>query len=81
MGLKIVVIGGGSSYTPELMNGFIKRSKELLIDEIWLVDIPEGEEHLSVIRDLSRRMWEAAGLEQRSMLHWIERKRCRMRIS
>ena len=23
MGLKIVVIGGGSSYTPELMNGLI----------------------------------------------------------
>ena len=62
MGLKIVVIGGGSSYTPELMNGFIRRSEELLIDEIWLVDIPEGKEHLSVIRDLSRRMWEAAGL-------------------
>lgn len=24
-GLKIVTIGGGSSYTPELMEGFIKR--------------------------------------------------------
>ena len=25
-GVKIVTIGGGSSYTPELMEGFIKRS-------------------------------------------------------
>ena len=41
-GLKIVTIGGGSSYTPELMEGFIKRYNELPIKEIWLVDI----EHL-----------------------------------
>ena len=27
-GLKIVTIGGGSSYTPELIEGFIKRIKE-----------------------------------------------------
>lgn len=63
MGLKVVVIGGGSSYTPELMNGFIRRSKELPIDEIWLVDIEDGKEHVSVIRDLSQRMWDAEGLD------------------
>ena len=45
MGLKIVVIGGGSSYTPELMNGFIRRSEELLIDEIWLLT-----NHISLMR-------------------------------
>ena len=27
--VKIVTIGGGSSYTPELMEGFIKRYDEL----------------------------------------------------
>ena len=32
-GLKIVTIGGGSSYTPELMEGFIKRYNELPIKE------------------------------------------------
>ena len=42
--LKIVTIGGGSSYTPELMEGFIKRYHELPIKEIWLVDIEEGKE-------------------------------------
>jgi len=31
-GIKIVTIGGGSSYTPELIEGFIKRIKV----EIWL---------------------------------------------
>lgn len=43
-GLKIVTIGGGSSYTPELMEGFIKRYNELPIKEIWLVDIEQGKE-------------------------------------
>lgn len=42
-GLKIVTIGGGSSYTPELMEGFIKRYNELPIKEIWLVDIEQGK--------------------------------------
>lgn len=41
--VKIVTIGGGSSYTPELMEGFIKRYDELPIKEIWLVDIEEWE--------------------------------------
>ena len=40
--VKIVTIGGGSSYTPELMEGFIKRYDELPIKEIWLVDIEAG---------------------------------------
>ena len=42
--VKIVTIGGGSSYTPELMEGFIKRYEELPIKEIWLVDIEDGKE-------------------------------------
>ncbi len=41
MGLKIAVIGGGSSYTPELIDGFIKRKDELDVSEIHLVDITE----------------------------------------
>ena len=46
--LKIVTIGGGSSYTPELIEGFIKRKDDLPIKEIWLVDIEEGKEKLEV---------------------------------
>lgn len=42
-GLKIATIGGGSSYTPELIEGFIKRQKELPVKEIWLVDIEDGK--------------------------------------
>jgi len=57
--IKIVTIGGGSSYTPELMEGFIKRYDELPISEIWLVDIEDGKEKLEIIGKLAQRMWDA----------------------
>lgn len=57
--IKIATIGGGSSYTPELMEGFIKRYDELPISEIWLVDIEEGKEKLEIVGKLSQRMWDA----------------------
>jgi len=60
--LKIVVIGGGSSYTPELIEGFIKRYDELKITELHLVDIEEGKEKLDIIYNLSKRMIEKAKL-------------------
>ena len=41
-GVKIVTIGGGSSYTPELVEGFINRYNTLPVKELWLVDIEEG---------------------------------------
>lgn len=41
--LKVVTIGGGSSYTPELLEGFIKRYHELPVTELWLVDVEDGK--------------------------------------
>jgi len=61
--LKIVTIGGGSSYTPELIEGYIQRSAELPIGEIWLVDIPAGQEKLDTIGGLAQRMIDKAGLD------------------
>lgn len=61
-GLKIVTIGGGSSYTPELVEGFIKRYHELPISELWLVDIEAGKEKLEIVGDLAKRMVKKAGL-------------------
>ncbi len=61
--IKIVTIGGGSSYTPELIEGFIKRKDELPIKEIWLVDIEEGREKLEIVGKLAKRMVENAGLD------------------
>ncbi|MFM2483307.1 6-phospho-beta-glucosidase [Celerinatantimonas sp. YJH-8] len=57
-GLKIAIIGAGSSYTPELIEGLIKRKDELPIRELWLVDIEEGWEKVTIIAGLTRRMLE-----------------------
>ena len=61
--IKIVTIGGGSSYTPELIEGFIKRKDQLPIGELWLVDIEEGKEKLEIVGNLAKRMVKAAGLD------------------
>ena len=62
-GLKIVTIGGGSSYTPELIEGFIKRCNEVPIKEIYLVDIEEGKKKLEIVGNLAKRMVKKAGLD------------------
>jgi 6-phospho-beta-glucosidase len=59
--IKIVTIGGGSSYTPELMEGFINRYHELPIREFWLVDVEEGREKLEIVGAMAQRMWDASG--------------------
>ncbi|MDM5153046.1 6-phospho-beta-glucosidase [Bacillus sp. DX1.1] len=61
-GIKIATIGGGSSYTPELIEGFIKRYDELPVRELWLVDIEAGREKLEIVGNLARRMVEKAGV-------------------
>lgn len=61
-GIKIATIGGGSSYTPELVEGFIKRYSSCPVRELWLVDVPEGEEKLRTVGGLAQRMVEAAGI-------------------
>lgn len=62
-GIKIAVIGGGSSYTPELIEGFINRSNSLSIRELWLVDIEDGKEKLDIIYKLTKRMIDKVGLD------------------
>ncbi|KGG79730.1 diacetylchitobiose-6-phosphate hydrolase [Caloranaerobacter azorensis H53214] len=66
--LKIAVIGGGSSYTPELIDGFIKRAHELPVKEIYLVDIEEGKWKLDIVGELAKRMIKKAGLDTEIIL-------------
>lgn len=61
-GVKIATIGGGSSYTPELVEGFIKRYESLPVRELWLVDVPAGEEKLRIVGELAQRMVARAGV-------------------
>jgi 6-phospho-beta-glucosidase len=57
--MKIAVIGGGSSYTPELINGFLDRHATLPVSELWLVDVLP--ERLEVVGKFAQRMVAAAG--------------------
>ncbi|WP_438433788.1 6-phospho-beta-glucosidase [Gorillibacterium sp. sgz500922] len=61
-GLKIAVIGGGSSYTPEIVEGFIRHYERLPIRELWLVDIEEGRHKLEIVGELAKRMVRKSGL-------------------
>ncbi len=62
-GLKIAVIGAGSTYTPELINGFIVRAGHLSVDSIYLMDI--NAEKLKVVAGLAQRMLDANGMNLR----------------
>ena len=57
--MKAAVIGGGSSYTPELVNGFLDRVGSLPLRELWLMDI--SPERLEVVGGFARRMIAARG--------------------
>ena len=63
--LKIATIGGGSSYTPEIIEGFIakKLAGELPVKDLYLVDIEEGKEKLNIVGNLAKRMVEKAGAD------------------
>jgi len=58
---KVVVIGGGSTYTPEIVEGLIGRAEELSLREVWLVDIPSGQKKLQIVGKLAKRMVERNG--------------------
>src|SRR5919197_420545 len=66
MGLKIAVVGGGSTYTPELVQGFAARQDRLPVDELALHDV--DAERLEVVGGLSRRMLDRSGWDGRLLL-------------
>ena len=57
--MKVAVIGGGSTYTPELVSGFIAEAQTLGLREVWLMDI--DRERLDTVGGFAWRMVEAAG--------------------
>ena len=60
-GLKLAVIGGGSSYTPELVDGLIRYHDEFPVSELYLADIEPGAEKLRIVGDLAQRMIDRSG--------------------
>ena len=59
MGTKIAVVGGGSTYTPELVDGIARRSTRLTADELVLFDI--DRERLDIVGGLAERMLKRGG--------------------
>jgi len=57
--MKVAVIGGGSTYTPELVNGFLNRTDQFPLKELWLMDIDAAR--LEIVGRFARRMVEAKG--------------------
>lgn len=58
--IKIAIIGSGSTYTPELIEGMIKRKDVLPIGELYLMDIDERK--LDIVGKLCERMIQAANI-------------------
>ncbi len=59
MGTRITVVGAGSTYTPELVEGFARRADRLPIDELVLLDI--DPDRLAVVGGLAQRMLDRLG--------------------
>jgi 6-phospho-beta-glucosidase len=57
--MKIAIIGGGSTYTPELIEGFIQYQDQIHVDTIVLMDLYDWR--LKIVGDLAQRMLQRGG--------------------
>ena len=58
--MKIAIIGAGSTYTPELIEGIINRADSLDIEDIFLYDI--NDRKLGIVGNFSKRMLASSGV-------------------
>ena len=59
MGVKVAVVGGGSTYTPELLESLCDHAERMVVDELVLLD--PAEERLAIVAGLAERMLRARG--------------------
>ncbi|MFF7351581.1 MULTISPECIES: 6-phospho-beta-glucosidase [Streptomyces] len=57
--MKLTVVGGGSTYTPELIDGFARLSDTLPVEELVLVD--PAADRLELVGGLARRIFARQG--------------------
>ena len=57
--MKLTVVGGGSTYTPELIDGFARLRDTLPVEELVLVD--PAAERLELVGGLARRIFDKQG--------------------
>lgn len=70
--MKVTVFGGGSSYTPELIMGFLERIESFPLTELWLADI--AQERLDVVGGFAQRIVAARGNPFRIVLTTNQRE-------
>ena len=63
MGIRLAVIGAGSTYCPELMQGLIRRKEILPLDELLLTDIDKTR--LDIVGDFCERVLQESGMAPR----------------
>jgi 6-phospho-beta-glucosidase len=59
--VKVAVVGGGSTYTPELVSGLARERERLDLDDLVLQDI--DSERREIVGGLAKRMLDAAGYD------------------
>jgi 6-phospho-beta-glucosidase len=57
--VRLAIVGGGSTYTPELIDGFARLRDTLPVDEICLVDTDVSR--LSLVGGIAQRMFARSG--------------------
>jgi 6-phospho-beta-glucosidase len=57
--VKVSVVGGGSTYTPELVDGIARLQHLLSVDELVLTD--PAEQRLELVAGVSQRIWAKYG--------------------
>ena len=57
--MKLAVVGAGSTYTPELVDGLVRMRELLPVDELALMDT--DERRLEILAAMSRRMLDRGG--------------------
>jgi len=59
VGVKVAVVGGGSTYTPELVDSLCDHGDRLVVDELVLLD--PAEKRLAVVAGLAERILRSRG--------------------
>ncbi len=54
--MKIAIVGGGSTYTPELIKGLLEISEQIGIDVVTMLDVKEAEEKFNIVFDFAKRL-------------------------
>jgi 6-phospho-beta-glucosidase len=61
--MKVTVVGGGSTYTPELVDGIARLQDQFRVDELVLID--PAEERLKLVAGISQRIFGKYGYSGR----------------